>query len=1308
MADTTESVRILRISGKTEGLAEMEARLRSLKAAQDGVAKSADGLAVSTETAAKRQLSASSSWDRLVQKYDAVAKAQATFDREVNTANRALQQGKASADAYAATIERVTKAFSNAVIAPMVPTFREADGVFKAQAKEKAEAAALEQKTLQGLRQEYDQLAIAQERRTAAEAQVNRFAAAGTIGEQQRLTMLDAVQRRYEDTAAALARTQVPLGKYVTGVGLARNELINLSRQGQDVFVSLASGQSPLTVLIQQGTQIADVFASSRGSVGGFLTQLAAGVGRFALSLTGAVTGLAAAGAAALYAGYQFAEGQREIERSLSGVGRASGSTVDAINRIAESSARAANISVASAREIAAAFAGTGRIGPGITGDLVGLTKNYAAQTGQDRSEAANELAKAFADPLKGADQLNEKLGFLDARTRSYIRTLIEQNDRSGAQRALLDAVGQSVAGAADKVSGFAKAWDAVKTAVSDTFDAIGRFNGGEASLDAQLDIAKRTLAAQLEARKKWGALGVFESDIVSSRSTIDELQEQARRRGALDASRSAAAQAAAQSLRVQGLVGDVNLQIAELSKLKTELAEIEAFLAKPLGSMDIQGIDRARDAAEQYRRALETALTPLERQNRLNDITLKSINAKTLAEQTAVEVSRIEFDLAQKLVGEKTREAMIAGKIAELRASRVNSIISETGSDTLALEKLRDDLAILKEELARPIGDLKIGGIDKTREAIEKTNNAATTFLTSIEKRVRTGAVEIASINARTVAERAAVEVARTAIELSGQKVSSAERELAIMQKLIEAQATANRGVQDAQRAANDNLSLAGLKPYQRALRQAEIDARNRQEQFGVGAGQGAGASSLSMVRQFEGFRSTAYLDGAPNSRIAPAYRTGFGSDTTTRADGSIEKVTKDTIVTMQDAERDLARRVAQFQDTIRKQIGSERFNGMAENVKASLTSIAYNYGSLPSNVAAAARGGDASAIAQAIRARADDNNGVNANRRNLEANNITGNRAQLADVQAKTVRAINIEQVSGPLRDANEALDAQIALTKRQAETFFMSTAEITKAAEAQRLLNEYGRAGVPITEELRAGIDAYATRAGQAAEEAQRLADVQKAFTDLKDIGKDAFKGFISDLRAGKSGAEAFQNSLNRIADKLLDMAINDLFGKALGGSGSGGGLLSILGGLFRGGGNFNPLDFTRGATGLYGPDFASGGFTGYGGKYDPAGIVHRGEFVMPADVVRRIGVGPLEAMMKGMRGYAEGGYVHSVQPYIHQPAANSNSAGGGMSVTDNRTFNITPANGVTPQQLQAAIAASDAQFLNKLATAQKRAL
>ncbi len=69
------------------------------------------------------------------------------------------------------------------------------------------------------------------------------------------------------------------------------------------------------------------------------------------------------------------------------------------------------------------------------------------------------------------------------------------------------------------------------------------------------------------------------------------------------------------------------------------------------------------------------------------------------------------------------------------------------------------------------------------------------------------------------------------------------------------------------------------------------------------------------------------------------------------------------------------------------------------------------------------------------------------------------------------------------------------------------------------------------------------------------------VNDALRQYSDISKDATKGFISDILAGKSALESLGNALEKIGNKLIDMAVDGLWGKAFGGSG---GLLSLLGG------------------------------------------------------------------------------------------------------------------------------------------------
>lgn len=63
-----------------------------------------------------------------------------------------------------------------------------------------------------------------------------------------------------------------------------------------------------------------------------------------------------------------------------------------------------------------------------------------------------------------------------------------------------------------------------------------------------------------------------------------------------------------------------------------------------------------------------------------------------------------------------------------------------------------------------------------------------------------------------------------------------------------------------------------------------------------------------------------------------------------------------------------------------------------------------------------------------------------------------------------------------------------------------------------------------------------------------------------------------------------------------------------------------------------------------------DFARGGYTGDGGKHEPAGIVHRGEFVVDAERTRR-DRGMLESRYGRLPGYAGGGMVGSPRQAWH---------------------------------------------------------
>ncbi|NHX33896.1 hypothetical protein HA388_28255, partial [Escherichia coli] len=68
----------------------------------------------------------------------------------------------------------------------------------------------------------------------------------------------------------------------------------------------------------------------------------------------------------------------------------------------------------------------------------------------------------------------------------------------------------------------------------------------------------------------------------------------------------------------------------------------------------------------------------------------------------------------------------------------------------------------------------------------------------------------------------------------------------------------------------------------------------------------------------------------------------------------------------------------------------------------------------------------------------------------------------------------------------------------------------------------------------------------------------------------------------------------------------------------------------------------------------PGFARGGFTGAGDKYEPAGVVHKGEFVFTKEATSRLGITSLMSLMKSAEnGYASGGYVGSNHPMANVP-------------------------------------------------------
>ncbi|MFZ5692458.1 MAG: glycoside hydrolase family protein [Pseudomonadota bacterium] len=163
------------------------------------------------------------------------------------------------------------------------------------------------------------------------------------------------------------------------------------------------------------------------------------------------------------------------------------------------------------------------------------------------------------------------------------------------------------------------------------------------------------------------------------------------------------------------------------------------------------------------------------------------------------------------------------------------------------------------------------------------------------------------------------------------------------------------------------------------------EAQSQRAASDFISGRQSGVGGSAFDMIRRFEGFKTAPYWD-------VNHFRVGFGSDTITREDGSVVEVKPGMNVTEADAARDLQRRIVATQGRIAGTVGQDKWDGLSAPAKAAVTSVAYNYGTLPQSVADAIRTGGPGEIAASIRLLQDHNEGVNKKRRNAEADAVLG----------------------------------------------------------------------------------------------------------------------------------------------------------------------------------------------------------------------------------------------------------------------------------------------------------------------------
>lgn len=484
--------------------------LENLAQAGAKAEKAADGVSAGFEKAATATAGLSASERKLSETLDEakarlLAMAKASLESSeyyqrlttsVNTNASAMESSGSSVSSLAA-LQRRMKAESDALVGS---TDRQAEATKKA-----AAATGVQAEGLQELLGKLNPTMAALDKLDQQQAQLQKYKAAGVIDAdtfREYSTRIDASRQKLGEFDEGLRKTGISSGQ-------TQAALRQLPAQFTDIFTSLAGGQNPLMVLIQQGGQIKDSF----GGIGPTMDALK---DKFRSLFSGgagaAVLGESLAGIAS--GAKDTAENAGEASESLSDLAESSNTAAEAAENAQKAvgaiSPAISGVTLGAAGMVLALVSVVAALGTVIYGYKSGsqeadeynksliLTGNYAgtsasqlanlaqqvSATNGTTSEAAASLAKLAAsgviaggsfkdiadaaaamedatgksvdatiaefvkiakDPVAAAKELNDQYHFLTASVYSQIVALKEQGDTIGAAKLLTDTYADTV-----------------------------------------------------------------------------------------------------------------------------------------------------------------------------------------------------------------------------------------------------------------------------------------------------------------------------------------------------------------------------------------------------------------------------------------------------------------------------------------------------------------------------------------------------------------------------------------------------------------------------------------------------------------------------------------------------------------------------------------------------------------------------------------------------------------------------------------------------------------------------------------------
>lgn len=523
-----------------------------------------------------------------------------------------------------------------------------------AAATEYAKLNAVEKRRVDSLLKQADTLGLTRQEQIAYNAQLKLSG-----------PLLDEVNKRLAQNSARSKVAVADFNNLGTSAKQTAAAMRQVPAQLTDIITSLQGGQAPLTVLLQQGGQLRDVFGGIRPA--------AAALGSSLLGLINPLTVGAAAAAGIAYTMYQAEEQMDAFNTAIVRSGNYANTTAKELQALAASIAESSNVGSGDTAEALTKVVQSGVIG---ASQLEEVTRTVAESTrvlGTSLEDAIGVYAKLADKPLQTLLDLNRAEHFLTQAQADRISSLETENQKQQAVSEAIAIYNRHQQDMADKVrenyGSTQRFWEDVKTWIDSAANSAGNFSWKVS--DSLVDVMKAfgngsAFALTAEAKARQAADDYVPSGNGNGRRYVP----------AVDTAAVKAAQKAQEDfdrLTTSNLSKQAQLQreIADIRKTGLAAGKSEADIQKAIADAQArynESLPKGRKAKEPGVDPSEAILKRLREQITLNEEQIRSEDALTTSERLRIQVQLELERIGGKLTGSRRDE--VEATLAQLDAS--------------------------------------------------------------------------------------------------------------------------------------------------------------------------------------------------------------------------------------------------------------------------------------------------------------------------------------------------------------------------------------------------------------------------------------------------------------------------------------------------------------------------------------------------------------------------------------------------------------------------------------------------------------